>query len=74
MSEQENVARDGGCLCHFHGPERNYYVEAQMILKGLEGIEIQWYHLEAMQEFHECSLIRIANRLDETKKTILEMP
>ncbi len=52
---------------------RDFYVEAKMAMKGLP-ITITVAHLEAMQEFHECSLIRIANRLDETKKTILEMP
>ncbi len=52
---------------------RDFYVEAKMAILGLP-IPITVAHLEAMQEFHECSMIRIANRLDETKKTILEMP
>ena len=54
--------------------EREFYVEAQMILKGLAGIPLELRHLEAMEEHYQCSLIRVANKLGELKATILEMP
>ena len=55
-------------------PERCFYTESQMILKGLTGLQPEKRHLEAMQEHHECSMIRIANTLGMVKDTVLEMP
>ena len=55
-------------------PARDFYVESQMILKGLTGLQPETRHLEAMQEQHECAMIRIANKLEEMKHTVLEMP
>ena len=54
--------------------ERDFYVEAQMILKGLTGIQPELRHLEAMQEHHDCALIRIANMPGVDQLAVLEMP
>ena len=54
--------------------ERDFCMEAQMILKGLTGIPLELRHLEAMEEHYQCALIRVANKLGELSKTILEMP
>ena len=55
-------------------PARDFYVEAQMILKGLTGLLVERRHLEALDEHLEVTLIRIANKLEEMKNTVLEMP
>ena len=52
---------------------RDFYTEAQMILKGLPMATTR-QHLEALEEHYQCSLIRVANKLGELKATILEMP
>ena len=55
-------------------PERCFHTEAQMILKGLTGIQPELRHLEAMQEHHDCALIRIANMPGVDQLAVLEMP
>lgn len=55
-------------------PGRDYLTEAQMVLKGLTGILPEKRHLEALEEWHEVSLIRIANELEEMKRRVLGMP
>lgn len=51
--------------------ERDYVVEARMILCGLSGLLPTKEHLEAMEEAHGVRLIRIGNALDKLKMDIL---
>jgi hypothetical protein len=53
-------------------PERDYAVEARMILKGLTGVIVEKRHLEALEELYECKLIKLANDLDALKHKALE--
>jgi hypothetical protein len=52
-------------------PERDYAVEARMILQGLTGLLVEKRHLEALEEYYECKLIRIANELEALKHKAL---
>ena len=52
-------------------PERDYYVEASLLLKGLEGLTVDRRHLESIEEDYECRLIRIVRELDALKERIL---
>lgn len=54
-------------------PDRSPLFEAQMIMKGLTGLQPTVAHLEALQEFHEVQLIRVMNLLDAMKQTVGEM-
>mgnify|MGYP003394460098 CR=1 FL=1 len=52
-------------------PERNYGVEARMILQGLTGLLVEKRHLEALEEMYECKLIEILNELERVKGKVL---
>lgn len=52
-------------------PERNYLVEAQMILKGLTGLLPEKRHLEALDEHREVTIIRMVNALELVKQQFL---
>lgn len=49
-------------------PERNYLVEAQMLLKGLTGLLPQLDHLKALEEHYEVRLIQVANDMEQLKR------
>jgi hypothetical protein len=53
-------------------PERDYAVEARMILQGLTGLCVEKRHLEALAEYYECKLINLANDLDALRYKVLE--
>jgi hypothetical protein len=44
-------------------PERDYAVEARMILQGMTGMLVEKRHLEALAEQYDCKLIKLANAL-----------
>lgn len=52
-------------------PERNFLVEAQMILKGLTGLLPEKRHLEALEERNEVTIIRMVNALELVKQQFL---
>lgn len=52
--------------------ERNYYAEAVAIMSGVSIMIPEKAHLDALQEHHEVTLIRIANRAEEFKRSILK--
>ena len=52
-------------------PERDFAVEARMILQGLTGLLVERRHLEALEEACECRLITIVSELDDLKQRIL---
>lgn len=49
-------------------PERDYGVEARMILQGLTGLLVEKRHLEALDEFYQVQLIQLANDADLLKR------
>lgn len=54
--------------------ERHYLLEARQILEATDGEA--WYlpekmHLVALDEAHQCELIRIANEIEMLKKKVL---
>ena len=51
--------------------ERNYSVEAQMILKGLTNMLVEKRHLEALDEHYQVMLINIANDMEAVKRKVL---
>jgi hypothetical protein len=55
-------------------PERDFLVEAQMIIKGLTGLLPEKRHLEALQDHHEGTLIQISNQLEMLKRDVLGRP
>ena len=54
--------------------ERNYFVEAKMILCGLTGLLCTVDHLRAIEEHYEVRLIQIANDIEMLKKRVLNGP
>ena len=52
-------------------PERDFSVEARMILQGLTGLLVERRHLESIEEDYECKLIKIVHELDALKRRIL---
>ena len=52
-------------------PERNFLVEAHMILKGLTGLQPELRHLEALDEHREVTIIRMVNALELVKQQFL---
>lgn len=53
-------------------PERDYLVEAQMLLKGLTGLLPQREHLQAIEDYYEVQLIALANDLELLKQNVLD--
>jgi hypothetical protein len=51
--------------------DRNYIVEAQMILKGLTNMLVEKRHLEALDEHYQVLLINIANDMEQVKRKVL---
>lgn len=49
-------------------PDRSAYVEARMILQGITGLIPTLEHLQALEEYYEVRLIRIANALERVKQ------
>lgn len=52
-------------------PERNFSVEARMILQGLTGMLPTIEHLRALEESYEVRLIQIANEMEALKRKVL---
>lgn len=52
-------------------PERDFCIEARMIIQGLTGLLVERRHLEALEELYECKLIKIVHELDDLKRRIL---
>ena len=52
-------------------PERNFAVEARMMLQGLTGLMPTIDHLRALDEHYQVMLIRIANDLETVKRKAL---
>ena len=52
-------------------PERDYGVEARMILQGLTGLLVEKRHLEALDEFYQVQLIQLANDAELLKRKAL---
>ena len=55
-------------------PERNFAVEAKMILAGLTGLIPSIEHLRALEESYEVRLIQIANDIEILKMKVLNGP
>ena len=53
-------------------PERDYGVEARMILQGLTGLLAEKRHLEAIEEMYQVRLILLANALEKLKREVLD--
>ena len=54
-------------------PERDYGVEARMILLGLTGLLVEKRHLEALDEFYQVQLIQLANDAELLKRKALNI-
>ena len=52
-------------------PERDYGVEARMILQGLTGLLVEKRHLEALDEYYQVKLIQLANDAELLKRKAL---
>lgn len=52
-------------------PERDYGVEARMILQGLTGLLVERRHLEALEDYYSGQLIQLANDLEMLKRKAL---
>lgn len=52
-------------------PERDYTVEARMILQGLTGLLVEKRHLEALEEYYQVRLIQLANDAELLKRKAL---
>lgn len=52
-------------------PDRNYAQEAKEILAGTSMMQPEKAHLEALEESHQVSLIKLANSLEQVKREAL---
>ena len=48
------------------------YTEALAILRGLSSLLPEVRHLEAVQEYYECELIRMAHEIEQVTKAALQ--